>query len=204
MTFGFILLTAGLAALVAGIKGVSIADVLKGAISGDNPIFQRGQITGGGDTEESAGGATASTAGGARGIVEQAAAIAAPFGTTVVSSSRPGDRVGSGAPSDHSQNNATRAARDIGVQGVDALKGPPPKELDEAIVAIGDMFGKRYRGGKPIVDTFTWNGYRIQIIWRVPSYGGHMGHIHIGAKDTGKRKPKRRYSSHTTRRTRGR
>lgn len=46
MTFGFILLTAGIAALVAGIKGVTIAEVFRGAIGPDNPIFKRGQVAG--------------------------------------------------------------------------------------------------------------------------------------------------------------
>jgi len=46
MTFGFILLVGGIAALVAGIKGVTIAEILKGGFSGDNPIFTRGTIDG--------------------------------------------------------------------------------------------------------------------------------------------------------------
>jgi hypothetical protein len=205
MTFGFGLLVVGLAALMAGIKGVSIAEVLKGAIGPDNPIFNRGQVAGGADEEgaPASGASSIDTSGGARGIVEAAAAIAAPFGTTVVSDSRPGAVTTSGNASDHSENNATRAARDIGVKGVDAFKGPPPKQLDEAIVAIGKSFGKNYKGGKPIVDTFNWHGFRVQVIWRVPSFGGHMGHIHIGAHQVGGAIPLlRKAPAHRTRRTR--
>jgi hypothetical protein len=50
------------------------------------------------------------------------------------------------------------------------------------------LFGKNYSGGQRVVDTFTWKNaddgksYRIQIIWRTPEYGGHMGHIHVGAR----------------------
>lgn len=188
MTFGFILLVAGLAALTAGIKGVSIAEVLQGVVGPDNPIFKRGQVAGASDgsAARASGPAAAgiSTKGGAREIVETAAQVAAPFGTTVVSAYRAGSVTTSGNLSDHSENDASRAARDIGVNGVDALKGPPPEQLDKAIVAIGDAFGRHYKGGKPIVDTFTYKGYTVQVIWRVPSYGGHEGHIHVGAHES--------------------
>jgi hypothetical protein len=187
MTFGFILLAGGLALLYSGIKGVSVADVFKGAI-GDSPFWDKVNAAtsqAGGDASavgDTGGGGSAQ--GGARGIVDAVAARAASFGTIVVSGYRPGSVTTSGNASDHSHNDANQAARDIGVKGVDALKGPPPKELDQAIVAVGNYFGKSYSGGKPIVDTFQWHGYRIQIIWRVPSYGGHMGHIHVGARKT--------------------
>lgn len=116
-------------------------------------------------------------AGGAKGIVEDAAAIAAQFDTVVVSDYRPGD------PKDHGSNDADKAARDIAVQGIDALVGPPSPKIDRAVVAIGRAFGKNYGDGKStIIDTFNWRGFRIQIIWRTPLYGGHMGHIHIGAR----------------------
>ncbi len=124
--------------------------------------------------------------GGARGIVEAAVAIAQRAGGSgvgVVSGYRPGSTVGSGAPSDHAGNDATRAARDIAADGIDALRGPPSPKLDAAVAAIGQRFGRDYgNGARRIVDTFTWNGYRVQIIWRTPEYGGHMGHIHIGAR----------------------
>jgi hypothetical protein len=114
--------------------------------------------------------------GGARGIVERAAVIAEPFGTFVVSDHRPFDY-----GSDHSRNDAIRAARDIAVPGIDALAGPPSPRLDRAVVAIGAALGRSYRPGQTIIDTFEWRGYRVQVIWRTPLYGGHMGHIHIGA-----------------------
>lgn len=125
------------------------------------------------------------TAGGAKGIVDQAAALAASINSAnyVGSSWRPGDTVESGGPSDHADNNASRAARDIGHRGIDLLVGPPSRTLDEAVVAIGKCFGRDYGDGRQtIIDTFTWNGFRIQIIWRTPKYGGHMGHIHIGVR----------------------
>ena len=130
------------------------------------------------------------TAGGARGIVEQAAVLAAEVGgkgVFVGSSHRPGDVLASGQPSDHSQNGDRLAARDIGVRGRNLLTGPPSRRLDKAVVAIGHAFGRPgYGNGRsgPFqdADTFVWKGYRIQIIWRTPKWGGHMGHIHIGAK----------------------
>jgi hypothetical protein len=143
--------------------------------------------------------------GGAKTIVDSAVEIAkAAGGTTVYAGSglRSGDKLPSGNYSDHAQNNKYRAARDIGVQGINLITGPPSPKLDLAVVAIGKAFGKEYsvptpgvpvipRPGYPapivnrIVDTFTWNGYRIQIIWRTPEYGGHMGHIHIGVLKNG-------------------
>ena len=130
------------------------------------------------------------TAGGARGIVEQAAVLAAEVGgkgVYVGSSHRPGDVLASGQPSDHSQNNDRLAARDIGVRGRNLLTGPPSRRLDKAVVAIGHAFGRPgYGNGRSgpyqDADTFVWKGYRIQIIWRTPKWGGHMGHIHIGAR----------------------
>ena len=130
------------------------------------------------------------TAGGARGIVEQAAVLAAEVGgkgVFVGSSHRPGDVLASGTPSDHSQNHGRLAARDIGVRGRNLLTGPPSRRLDKAVVAIGHAFGRPgygngRRGPFQDADTFVWKGYRIQIIWRTPKWGGHMGHIHIGAK----------------------
>ena len=130
------------------------------------------------------------TAGGARGIVEQAAVLAAEVGgkgVFVGSSHRPGDVLASGKPSDHSQNRDRLAARDIGVRGRNLLTGPPSRRLDKAVVAIGQAFGRPgYGNGRSgpyqDADTFVWKGYRIQIIWRTPKWGGHMGHIHIGAK----------------------
>lgn len=137
------------------------------------------------------------TKGGARGIVEQAFKIAQDVGGNgiwVASDYRgKNDTVASGAPSDHSGNDSKLAARDIAVKGIDALVGPPSPKLDKAIVAIGDAFGRDYKSGRvgPFqnADSFQWHNYRIQIIWRTPQWGGHMGHIHIGAKWTGHGKP---------------
>lgn len=124
------------------------------------------------------------TSGGAEGIVDQAFELAKPHGGDifVVSAYRPGDTVAGGGPSDHSENNADRAARDIAVRGVDAIKGPPSAKLDQAVIDIGRAFRRNYTLGEPIIDTFPWRGFRVQIIWRTPAYGGHMGHIHIGAR----------------------
>jgi hypothetical protein len=141
--------------------------------------------------------AMGNTAGGAKAIVDRAVTIvqvAGGSGVYVGSSLRPGDTVDSGQPSDHSQNNATRAARDIGVHGINLLTGPPPPELDKGILALGEAFGRDYKSGKhgPFqnADTFNWRGFRIQIIWRTPQWGGHMGHIHIGARAAPETLPK--------------
>lgn len=126
----------------------------------------------------------AAAKGGARKIVEAAVSIAAQFGDKVYVASdyRPGSTTTSGNPSDHSQNNATRAARDIGHRGTDALTGPPTHDLDKACVAIGAAFGRKYKLGATVdADQFHWHGFQVEIIWRTPKYGGHMGHIHVGA-----------------------
>jgi hypothetical protein len=136
--------------------------------------------------DPSGGNGSVATSGGAKGIVEDARKIgehAGGSGVFVVSAYRPGSTTDSGTPSDHSHNDSDQAARDIAVQGIDALVGPPSPKLDKAVVAIGDAFGRDYGdGNKTIIDTFNWKGFRVQIIWRTPLYGGHMGHIHIGAR----------------------
>ena len=126
---------------------------------------------------------------GAKAIVKQAVSIAKEAGGSkiyVCSDYRAGSTTTSGNSSDHSRNDSTQAARDIAYQGVDALVGPPQPELDRAVVAIGKAFGRNYGNGKSgkfqQADSFNWHGFRIQIIWRTPNWGGHMGHIHIGAK----------------------
>lgn len=125
--------------------------------------------------------------GGAKEIVEQAVSIARGAGGPdifVVSAFRgTGDRTSDGNLSDHGFNDENRAARDIAKKGVDAINGPPSAILDEAVAAIGDAFGRDYGNGKKtIIDTFNTHGFRIQILWRTPKYGGHMGHIHVGAR----------------------
>lgn len=123
---------------------------------------------------------------GAKAIVDEAAALASRVGGAGVyvgSDYRPGSVTSSGTPSDHSSNDRDRAARDIGVRGIDLLVGPPSPRLDRAVAAIGEAFGRDYGDGhQTIIDTFIWKGWRVQIIWRTPLYGGHMGHIHIGVR----------------------
>lgn len=92
----------------------------------------------------------------------------------VVSDFRPGD------PKDHGSNDFDKAARDIAYPGVDALQGPPHPHLDDAIVVIGEALKREYVWGETVIDTFVRDGWRIQIIWRTPKYGGHLGHIHCG------------------------
>jgi hypothetical protein len=130
-----------------------------------------------------------SVEGGARGIVDQAAKIAREAGgdgVYVCSDWRPGSTTTSGNQSDHSFNNESQAARDIAVRGIDALVGPPSPKLDKAVVAIGKAFGRDYASGTSgpfqSADNIQYKGYRVQIIWRTPQWGGHMGHIHVGAK----------------------
>ncbi len=130
-------------------------------------------------------GGAISAAGGAKGMVDQAAAIAAKFGCYVGSDFRPTD-----TDSDHGSNNATRAARDIGVRGIDLINGPPSPKIDRATEAIMAAFGVSYTpgttitnptNGKPYLD-IRYKGYRVQFIWRTTAYGGHRGHLHIGAR----------------------
>jgi len=127
------------------------------------------------------------TEGGAKGIVEDAARVArcaGGRGVAICSAFRQDSQTSSGNTSDHSSNNAVQAARDIELDEPDrdCITGPPSGALDAGVAAIGRQLGRNYgRGAQKIVDTFPWKGYRIQIIWRTPDYGGHMGHIHIGA-----------------------
>lgn len=135
------------------------------------------------DTGEDSGEVT--TSGGAKGIVDDVARLARSAGGSlvfVVSAYRNNSITSGGNRSDHASNDASQAARDIAVRGVDAITGPPHPSLDDAIVEIGKAFGRSYERGRRIVDTFQWQGFRIQVIWRTPEYGGHMGHIHVGAR----------------------
>jgi hypothetical protein len=173
-------ITIGGLLVVSALKGVSVTDVLAGALRPLNPAGGKREYA----NEAAAasdGGATAGPARGrnARQLVDELAQIAMAAGgggVYIVSAYRPGD------PLDHGRNDASRAARDLAVKGVDAIKGPPMPELDRAVVAMGAAVGRSYKPGQRIVDTFTFNGMRVQIIWRTPAYGGHMGHIHVGAR----------------------
>jgi hypothetical protein len=192
MPIAFAALTLGLWIAYSGFKGISLIDVLSGK-TGDTldpaskptanfALPTTGSDLGGGEFQ---GTTDITTSGGAKGIVDSAAGIAAKISPQliVVSGYRPGSRTTSGSISDHSANDSRQAARDIGKKGVDAINGPPSKELDTASVAIGKAFGRNYTAGQVIdADSFNWNGYRIQVIWRTPKYGGHMGHIHVGAR----------------------
>lgn len=187
--------TAGGVMIYSGLAGVSVLDVLAGkaSLKDADPKGGKGlpenllsmlktSGKGSSDVLVSPDALLKGASGGARGIVEQAAAVAQQCcGTYVGSDFRPGSTTTSGNVSDHSGNDANRAARDIGVQGIDLLVGPPSPKLDEAVVRIGKLFGRNYKPGKTIIDTFHFHGYQIQIIWRTSAYGGHMGHIHIGA-----------------------
>lgn len=148
-------------------------------------VTRPGQDPGGGNAADGDFGGTIDTSGGAKSIVDSCARIAAQVSDQnyVGSDYRPGSITSSGNASDHGSNDANQAARDIGHQGIDLLVGPPHRSLDLAVVAIGEEFGKDYGDGRQtIIDTFTWKGYRVQIIWRTPLYGGHMGHIHVGVR----------------------
>ncbi len=196
MPLALALITVGAWFLYSGLKGQSLVDVLAGK-GGDKKLDPAGgqvlPVSSGGpyDTDAtyregfSTVGGDVSTSGGARAIVDGAFQIAKATSpsVTVVSDYRPGSTTSSGNRSDHASNDANQAARDIGQPGVNALTGPPTADLDRAVVAIGNAFGRDYgNGSKRIVDTFNYKGYRVQIIWRTPEYGGHMGHIHVGAR----------------------
>jgi hypothetical protein len=123
--------------------------------------------------------------GGAKGIVDalfQIAKEAGGAGVYVGSDIREGSTTSSGNVSDHSRNDSEMAARDIGVVGIDLISGPPHPKLDRACKAIVEKLGGKYEPGTRIVENFQLKGYRVQIIWHTPDYGGHMGHIHAGAK----------------------
>lgn len=150
------------------------------------PASEQGQRK---DESGSSGGAgDVSTEGGARGLVDSLFEIGRDAGGSKVyvgSDIRPGSTTSSGNVSDHSENNARRAARDIGKKGVDLIVGPPSAELDDACQAIVEALGGKYQKGTRIVQNFHHKGFRVQIIWRTPEYGGHMGHIHCGARAEG-------------------
>lgn len=127
--------------------------------------------------------------GGAAAIVTQAFEIAKDASGSdiwVASDYRADDRLDSGKLGDHSENNANMAARDIAVKGIDAITGPPSPKLDKAVIAIGKAFHHPFKGGVTIdAVNFQYKGFRIQVIWRTKKYGGHMGHIHVGARKLG-------------------
>lgn len=186
------IITLGGLLIASGLKGVSITDLIAGLAGGTlNPAGGRKEFKDLGavlDTAQGMTGGIPGRGGGAtigaqvsdaKALVEHLAMVAQAAGgggVYVVSAYRPGD------PLDHGSNDSDRAARDLAVRGVNAITGPPMPELDRAVVAIGEALGRKYRPRTRIVDTFTQNGLRIQVIWRTPQYGGHMGHIHVGAR----------------------
>jgi hypothetical protein len=109
-------------------------------------------------------------------------------GVYVGSAYRPGD------PLDHGQDGdpkgTRRAARDIGVKGIDLLVGPPSPKLDKACKAICDALGIPFKEGTVLTNpsdgkpyyNINYKGFRVQVIWRTPQYGGHLGHVHVGAR----------------------
>lgn len=127
--------------------------------------------------------------GGAKGIVDDAVRVSRCVGGNAVyvcSALRPGSTTSGGNVSDHTSNTSLQAARDISVREIDCIKGPRSIKLSRSVVAIGKEFGRNYGSGRQrIVDTFGWKGYRVQIIWFTPEYGGHDGHIHIGVRKGG-------------------
>lgn len=183
--------------MASALKGVSVTDLIAGAVGKTlNPaggkrefpgsiLDTAGGLSGAGPAGVAGSEGTISGASGnASALVDSLVAIAQRAGgpgVYVASALRPGSTTSSGNLSDHSENTVNRAARDIAVKGVDAITGPPMPELDRAVEAIGRALGRDYKGGRRIVDTFTKNGLRIQVIWRTPEYGGHQGHIHVGA-----------------------
>lgn len=192
MPFALALITVGAWFLYSGLKGQSLVDVLAGKGTESKLDPAGGKVSAATSSDGSSasdataipgGGSIGSISGGAKGIVDAAADIAKQVApkSQVVSGYRPGSTTSSGNRSDHASNSSTQAARDIGYQGVNALTGPWPPELTTALKAIGQAFGRNYGSGRT-VDTFNWKGYRIQIIAETPEYGGHMGHIHIGAR----------------------
>jgi hypothetical protein len=190
MPIAFAALTLGLWIAYSGFKGISLMQVLAGE-KGDT-LDPSSKPTASFDLPASGAGSGGefdigdiSTTGGALGIVDNAAKVAQKVSPQlfVVSGFRPGSRTTSGSISDHSARDSRQAANDIAKKGVDAINGPPSEELDKASVAIGAAFGRSYKAGQVIdADSFNWHGFRIQIIWRTPKYGGHMGHIHVGAR----------------------
>lgn len=116
---------------------------------------------------------------GAYETVERAVRLAQAVHSTlyVVSDYRPGD------PMDHGSNDFDKAARDIAHPKYDALKGPPQPELDDFAVVLGHALGRDYDRGERIVDTWHETGWRLQVIWRTPEFGGHLGHVHFGIKE---------------------
>lgn len=182
--------------VASGLKGVSITDLIAGAASGTlNPaggtrrfpdlgaVLDNGAPMVGGEAPGAPfgtgtiGGTLGSSS--ARQFVDYLASVAQAAGgggVYVVSAYRPGD------PLDHGGNDANKAARDLAVKGVDAIKGPWMPELDAAVVAIGKALGRNYKPRTRIVDTFNVGNLRVQVIAYTPEYGGHMGHIHVGAR----------------------
>lgn len=192
MVLGFGLIVTALLMLYSGFTGKTLGQAIKGELGTGFISFDSlpkidiipgayGGAGGGTSPSTSPASFTGSTNGGARGIVEDGAKIGAGFGLKVISDYRPGDHTTTGSVSDHSGNDENRAARDIS-NAKDGITGPPTTEMDAAVEAIASAFGQRVNGKHRIVLTWNWHGYRLQLIYRTPEYGGHMGHIHFGAR----------------------
>lgn len=163
MTFGFILLTAGLAALIAGIKGVSIAEVLRGGGGGDLPLFMRGDIASAPPTDPQApaGPAGPTGAGGSRALLLSLQEIASSrFNLTIT------EPVGRDS-GDHVANSYHKSG----------------EAFDAASTSAADMkaFAEWVRDNhkNDVTELFydpvgAWkNGLRI------PALGGHKDHVHV-------------------------
>jgi hypothetical protein len=120
-------------------------------------------------------------AGGAKGIVDEAVRIAQEAGgasIAVLSAYRAGSITTRGSTSDHSSNDSTRAARDIWNTGQQS----PTEALDAAVAAVSRAFGRSHTGKAAVVDTFTWQGWRVQLLYRTHVGGNHFNHLHVGCR----------------------
>lgn len=182
--------TVGGIMIYSGLAGVSVMDVLAGqaSLKGADPkggkglgpldLFNRAKGTA--STLVPPGALLSGTPSKKSAIdaVEWAAAVAAGHGVGVISAFRgAGERTSSGNLSNHAGNDKNRAARDLSNTG--NAKGSPEQEA--AVRDILRGFGRRYPKRGEIIDSFKWGDLDVEVIYRTPKYGGHIGHIHVGA-----------------------
>lgn len=189
------MLAAGVFLLISGVRGRTLIEVLRGETGEkENPETGFGRFLDvqafreraefGGVTADSSGGSEgfadlvglSGTKGGARGMADRSARIGAQHGLGVISAHRPKATTTSGNISDHSQNDAERAARDL------SNGSKPTPEMDAAVEEIARSFGQRVNGKKSVVKTFNYQGFRVQLLYRTNTGGNHFNHIHVGVR----------------------
>lgn len=200
MTFALVLFSVGAILLIAGKRGQSIGDVLRGALAPDtpqtpgedaalqakltDPVTQAvGGVVGGAlsATGQDAAGLFAPGGGwgGAQAVVNIAMAIGKRNHLHVISTKRATRNTASGGVSDHYVGCKKCFAAD------QSNGGNPTPEMDQTAREIADTFHLPWSGSGVVNGEFKApNGqtYRVQMLYRTNVGGNHYNHVHFGAR----------------------